>query len=205
MTSELFNKQGYLHIPNFIDETTLSLLRHYLFLRIKAGHANFSAAEKQDAQAPFSHSFYADPLAETILDRGAKTISSYIGESVVPTYSFTRMYGRGDELIRHRDREACEISASLHIARPKGSEISPLFFSKNRDGSDASSVLLEPSDIVIYKGCDIWHWREKFVDHKWYLQIFLHYVRENGPNKGHIYDRRPMLGKGRPGIPGMKL
>ena len=104
------------------------------------------------------------------------------------------MYGRGDELIRHKDREACEISASLHIARPKDSKISPLYFSKNRDGSDASSVLLESSDIVIYKGCDIWHWREKFEDHKWYLQMFLHYVRKDGPNKGHIYDKRSMLG-----------
>lgn len=196
MTSELFNKQGYLHIPNFIDETTLSLLRHYLFLRIKAGHANFSAAEKQDAQAPFSHSFYADPLAETILDRSAKAISSAIGEDVVPSYSFTRMYGRGDELVRHTDRESCEISASLAIARPKGSDISPLYFSKNRDGSDASPIFLENGDIAIYKGCEMWHWREKFVDHKWYLQMFLHYVRKDGPNKGHIYDKRPMLGIG---------
>ena len=194
MTSELFNQQGYLHVPNFIDDTTMSLLKHYLFLRVKAGHANYSATEKQDIQAPFSHSFYADPLSETILDKSAKAISSYIGEDVVPTYSYTRMYGRGDELVRHRDREACEISASLHIARPKGSEISPLYFSKNRDGSDAATVMLESSDIVIYKGCDIWHWREKFEDHKWYLQMFLHYVRKDGPNKGHIYDKRPMLG-----------
>jgi hypothetical protein len=194
MTSEIFNQQGYLYVPKFIDETTMSLLKHYLFLRIKAGHANYSATEKQDMQAPFSHSFYADPLSETILDKSAKAISSHIGEDVVPTYSYTRMYGRGDELIRHIDREACEISVSLHIARPKDSEISPLYFSKNRDGSDAASVLLESSDIVIYKGCDIWHWREKFEDHKWYLQMFLHYVRKEGCNKAHIYDKRPMLG-----------
>ena len=198
MTSELFKKQGYLHVPNFIDETTLSLIRHYLFLRIKAGHSDYTVGgrEVMDLQCPFSHSFYADPLAETILDRSAKAISSYIGEDVVPTYSFTRMYGRGDELIRHQDRESCEISASLAIARPKGSDISPLYFSRNQDGSDASSVFLENSDIVIYNGYDIWHWRDKFEDHKWYLQMFLHYVRANGPYKGHIYDKRPMLGIG---------
>ena len=49
-----------------------------------------------------------DPLAETILDRSAKAISSYVGDYRAATYSFTRMYGRGDELVRNIDRESCE-------------------------------------------------------------------------------------------------
>jgi hypothetical protein len=189
-----FEEQGYLYIPNFIDKDTMSLMKHYFFLRIKAGHANHSPKEKNDIQAPFAHSFYADPFAETILERTGWKLSEILGEDLTPTYSYTRMYGKGDELVRHIDRESCEISASLHLSRPKDTPVSPLYFSKNRDGSDASSVELNSGDIVVYKGCDVWHWREKFVEHNWYLQMFLHYVRKNGPNAHYALDKRPMLG-----------
>ena len=56
-------------------------------------------------------------------------------------------------------------------------------------------IIIEKGDGVIYKGCDIEHWRPIFVqpDGSWHHQVFLHYVDLNGPYK----DFKEELGKER--------
>jgi hypothetical protein len=34
---------------------------------------------------------------------------------MLPTYSYARIYANGDELKKHRDRPACEVSVTLHL------------------------------------------------------------------------------------------
>ena len=46
-------------------------------------------------------------------------------------------------------------------------------FSKNEDGSNASEIKLNPGDLCLYRGCDLYHWRPPFTQ-RWYLQSFLH-------------------------------
>ena len=52
-------------------------------------------------------------------------------------------------------------------------------------------IHLEPGDIIIYKGCEVDHWREKYegLNH---AQVFLHLNDQNGPYK-NLYDGRPLL------------
>ena len=54
-------------------------------------------------------------------------------------------------------------------------------------------VNLEPGDMLIYKGCDLFHWREKF-EGEHHLQAFLHYNDKNGPYGDNLYDGRENLG-----------
>ena len=72
-------------------------------------------------------------------------------------------------------------------------EINPIYFSKNENKSDAIEIKLNPGDLCLYHGCDLYHWRPPFTQ-KWYLQAFLHYVNADGPHKDHLYDKRPYLG-----------
>jgi hypothetical protein len=49
-------------------------------------------------------------------------------------------------------------------------------------------------DAVMYRGCDIYHWREAYKEGKWQAQVFLHYVDQNGPHAEWKYDKRESLG-----------
>jgi hypothetical protein len=55
---------------------------------------------------------------------------------------------------------------------------------------------MAPGDIVVYRGCDLLHWRELFdvPEGSWHVQGFFHYVDANGPHSDHKWDRRPTLG-----------
>jgi hypothetical protein len=183
-----FKEKGYQIVRGFLDENFALFIQDYFYLRIKAGHANTG-----DLQAPFSYSFYADPLIETILEASCESLSKICGFTLLPTYSYTRLYGNGDELVKHRDRPSCEISATLALGIPNGEDINPIYFSKNEDSSDAKEILLRPGDLCLYRGCDLYHWRPPFTQ-RWYLQSFLHYVNADGPYKDYIYDKRTYLG-----------
>ena len=183
-----FKENGYHVIKNFLDNDFVLFIQDYFFLRIKAGHAALD-----DKQAPFAYSFYSDPLIETILEASTEALSEISGFKLLPTYTYSRLYGVGDELVIHRDRPSCEMSATLALGLPEGEQINPIYFSKNEDRSDAVEIILEPGDLCLYRGCDLYHWRPEFTQ-KWYLQAFLHYVNADGPYANHIYDQRPYLG-----------
>jgi hypothetical protein len=57
---------------------------------------------------------------------------------------------------------------------------------------NGNEVFLSPGDMVIYRGCDLLHWRNKFdaKEDSWQVQGFFHYVDANGPHKEHYLDKR---------------
>ena len=52
-------------------------------------------------------------------------------------------------------------------------------------------VSLEPGDMIIYRGCDVYHWREPYLGLN-HAQVFLHYNDLAGPYRKQ-YDGRPIL------------
>jgi hypothetical protein len=183
-----FKENGYYIIRDFLEPDFVKFIQQYFFTRINAGQA-----ELGDVQAPNSYIFYGDPLMDTILGEAAKKLSEVAEYPLLPTYTYTRLYGKGDELVIHRDRPSCELSGTLALSTPEGEEINPIYFSRNEDKSDAIAIHLNPGDLCLYHGCDLYHWREPFTQ-KWYLQSFLHYVNAEGPHKDFLYDKRPYLG-----------
>ena len=55
---------------------------------------------------------------------------------------------------------------------------------------------MDPGDLVIYRGCEIEHWREVFEAPKdsFHVQFFCHYVDANGPYAEWENDKRPFIG-----------
>ena len=96
-------------------------------------------------------------------------------------YVFWRMYQEGESLLPHLDREACEVSATICI----GGDPWDLWI-KSYDGS-SHKITQDPGDALIYRGCDLIHWREEFEGRE-HAQVFIHYVDQDGPNKKHKDD-----------------
>jgi len=133
---------------------------------------------------------YSAVLSETLLEQLRPTIESLTGFNLSPTYSFWRLYQPGAILRPHVDRAACEVSVSISIASEPKKSVWPLFIT-DLNGTDVC-LNLRSSDAVIYMGCDLPHWREMLEDGVCY-NLFLHYVRKDGPRARYIYDMRNSL------------
>ena len=156
-----------------------------------------------DDQIPNTYSHYADIAMETLLEKVQPIMEEKSGVKLVPTYSYARIYKKGDVLHRHKDRSSCEISTTINL----GGEPWPIYLEPDvnvghLDENDnyvpgtnkGVKVDLEPGDMLMYKGCILEHWREAFKGENC-VQVFLHYNDASGPNStDNIYDKRPFLG-----------
>ena len=136
-----------------------------------------------DTQIPNTYSIYGDPAFDTLLMKMLPVMKKETGLDVVPTYSYARMYKKGDELKKHKDRPSCEISTTLNL----GGDPWSIFLENNK-------VVLEIGDMLIYEGCKLEHWREPFEGDNC-GQVFLHYNNANGQFKNmNVFDGREKLG-----------
>ena len=119
---------------------------------------------------------------ENLSDFLLPKIESATGLKLLPTYTFFRVYKAGDILEKHRDRPSCEISISLCL-RKKGN-IWPIYINN-------TAIMLEEGDALIYKGCEVEHWREPYTEGTKLAQVFLHYVDANGPYTEWKNDKVP--------------
>ena len=144
-----------------------------------------------DEQVPNTYSHYADLVMETLLQKVQPLMEKYTGLKLSPTYSYARIYKKGDVLARHKDRFSCEISTTLNL----GGEQWPIYLEPSgREGQAGIKVDLEPGDMLIYSGCDLEHWREAFAG-KNCAQVFLHYNNARKKTaKENKFDKRPFLG-----------
>ena len=157
-----------------------------------------------DKQVPNTYSHYADMVMETLMMKVLPRMEKETGLQLIPTYSYARIYKKGDILKRHKDRPSCEISTTVNL----GGDPWPIFIDgtgsnnvideyKNimkPNAPEGTKVLLEVGDMLVYSGCELEHWREPFKGNTC-GQVFLHYNHVNGPfadtNK---FDGRPLLG-----------
>ena len=144
-----------------------------------------------DPQAPDTYSHYGDIGMETLLLKVQPILEKELSMKLSPTYSFARLYKNGDELVRHKDRYSCEVSATLNLG---GDPWSIFLEPSGKQEEEGLEVLLEPGDMLIYEGEKMEHWREKFNGESC-GQVFLHYndASLDGAEKNK-YDGRPFLG-----------
>ena len=118
-----------------------------------------------------------------ILVEKTPEISNVVGELVLPTYTYARWQTTGHELPRHRDRPSCEVSLSVNLKKDKDWDIWI-----QKPNKEEVSINLNPGDAVLYLGCQADHWRNKFEGNE-HIQLFLHYVRADGPKAWAFFDK----------------
>ena len=170
----------------------------------KVNPVNPFMGTRTDRQVPGCYTKYADWVMETLLMYMIPVMKAKTGLELIPTYTYTRLYEKGNILKRHKDRPSCEVSTTLHL----GGNEWPIFLDpsgqnfvvdeyKNIHKAGAPKgvrVDLKVGDMLIYSGCDLEHWREPFEGNVC-SQVFLHYNHANGPfAKTNLLDGRPLLG-----------
>ena len=159
--------------------------------------------ESRDEQIPDTYSQYANMAMETLLLKCQPGMEKATGLKLYPAYTYARIYKKGDELKRHKDRFSCEISTTMNL----GGDDWPIYLSPNEnvgapDGKNITTaskakgvrVDLKPGDMLVYRGVELEHWREKFKG-KECVQVFLHYNNRKTPGaKDNMFDKRPHLG-----------
>lgn len=182
ITTEYFEKNGYVVLKDVLSKNQCDQLTQHMFSLLKQGKLI------KDDQCPLSDAVYGDEIFDSLLQRFAKPIGDSVGRTLLPTYTYARIYRPGEVLKRHKDRPSCEISATMTLGFDADA-IWPIVFDEDRE----VSVSLDVGEMAVYKGCDILHWRKAFKGN-WHVQVFLHYVDANGPYKNHFRDGREKFG-----------
>ena len=144
-----------------------------------------------DEQVPNTYSHYSDIAMETLLQEVKPIMEKHTKLKLSETYSYARIYKKGDLLARHKDRYSCEVSTTLNL----GGDPWPIYLDPTgQTGQAGIEVNLNPGDMLIYSGCELEHWREEFKGESC-GQVFLHYNKTGSKiSKQNKFDRRPMLG-----------
>tara|TARA_Y100001972_G_scaffold54579_1_gene67323 strand:+ start:36 stop:683 length:648 start_codon:yes stop_codon:yes gene_type:complete len=208
-----FQTKKYQVIKNVISYELANFIYNYFLLKrdaVRYMYENNIHSQDSilgtwsDQQIPNTYSCYGDFVMETLIMKVLPVMKKETGLDLIPTYTYARAYKKGDELKRHKDRPSCEISTTVNL----GGDPWPIFIDgtgtdnvideyKNIHKPNApagSKVVLEVGDMLIYRGCELEHWREPFEGDSC-GQVFLHYNDVNGPYGTQcLFDGRPKLG-----------
>ena len=174
-------QNNFLFVPNFISQERAQSLSSWLLSERDAGRLiddprlNIGVFGKASQDSV--------PFLELLCEK-RNEVGNLVEESLLPTYSYCMVYSPESQLIRHLDRPACEISLTVHLG---GDTKWPISIEK--PNGEEVTLNLNVGDAVVYLGCTASHWREKFTG-QYYSQVFLHYVRSNGPNSWAYFDKR---------------
>ena len=213
----VFKKDKYIIIKKAISYELANFGYNYLLLKRDAtkwmhdnnyiskftpGHGTW-----RDTQVPNTYAIYGDTFMETLMMKVLPIMQERTEMTLIPCYTYTRVYKKGDILKRHKDRPSCEISTTLHLGGtpwpifldPTGADF-VIYGQKEEDKSVKEGapkgipINLEIGDMLVYSGCELEHWREPLEgDHC--AQAFFHYNNVDGPfGTENIFDKRPLLG-----------
>ena len=187
-TIQEFKDKGYVHLKDFLDKGNCEQLTTELKRLVQ------TQKTIKDPQCPLSEAVHGAAAFDSLLEQLLPHFEAASGLKLYPTYSYARLYTtHGEELKNHRDRPACEISATLTLGFD--GDVWSIYMGDDEDKTvNVSKIDMAVGDAVMYRGCDKWHWREPYFEGQWQAQVFLHYVDANGPHAEWKYDKRESLG-----------
>ncbi len=218
--NDQFEKDGYFVIKDLWDPEEL----YYPVPDIR-GQLNYNKNQDSDKnsynhlpvenQVEGSLARYWHPQYRKIHSGVRKKLEKILGRKLYNTYYYDRFYFAGQELLKHTDRDSCEISVSIHISTNLPDDLKdwPFMIKTPDTYADKSktavlvpgeqrSCVLNAGDGILYKGCERPHWRDPMPTPKkkaklfgredlseyYYHQIFFHYVLQDGQRAHCAWD-----------------
>ena len=172
--NEDFEKNGYLKVKDLWDPEELyhpvpSVRGRLDYWDRNPDHYNHHPLE---TQVEGSLARYWFPQYRMIHNGIRKKLEKIIGRKLYNTYYYDRFYFPGQELTKHCDRDACEISVTVHVSTNLPDDLkdwpihikTPDTYTDNKKTSilvpgEERACILNPGDGMIYKGCERPHWR----------------------------------------------
>ena len=173
--NEQFDRDGYLVIRDLWDPEELyhplpDMRGQLNYWDRNPDHFSHVPVEKQ---VEGSISRYYHPQYKEVHSGVRQKLEKVIGRKLYNTYYYDRYYLEGLALTKHTDRGACEISVSIHISTnlphpEKDWEFkikTPDTYTDEKKSAvlvpgEERSVVLNPGDGLLYKGCERPHWRD---------------------------------------------
>jgi hypothetical protein len=178
-----FASRGYRVLHSLLPEPLRAFLYEYAVKSARAGKL-----DPGDKDVPNTPCRYGDPIMEALLKALEPRVVAETALSLFPTYSYFRVYQPGDVLKPHHDRPSCEVSVTINLGHEAPAPW-PLWV-ETQHGPLA--IELQPGDGALYKGIEVRHWRTAFAGTR-AVQVFLHYVNQNGPHWESKFDGRGAL------------
>ena len=211
--NDKFEKDGYLVVKDLWDAEDL-----YHPLPDIKGQLNYWSKDVTqfshnpvEGQVEGSLARYWHPQYRNAHTGIRRKLEKIIGRTLYNTYYYDRYYFPGQALTKHADRDACEISVSIHVSTNLPDKLKDWAFKiKTPDTytddkktavlvpGEERSAILNPGDGLLYKGCERPHWRdamptpekvESAPKEYYYHQIFFHYVLQDGQRAHCAWDR----------------
>lgn len=188
-----YELNGYAVLRDLVPRAQSEAMKRYYRNYVADGFMPFDDAQ---SERYYQHN---EPLARTFHGNFTKLMSLVVGSGVIPSYVYAGSYIAGSALTPHVDRAQCEFSISMQVDFCPDIDRNPspwgLFLkqpatvdaahcadrhedypadSQERDSNPA--VYLSNGDAVIYKGCELVHYRYPLADGCASTSLFMHYV-----------------------------
>jgi hypothetical protein len=167
----LFLEKRYCALPSLIRKSHAAALARYYQALIDYGEWL-----PGDEQVCLRHGYHNETVSRYFHHQLAGFVSRVAGEPVKPTYAYVSAYKQGAVLRPHVDRKQCVFTLSLWIdysTQSSSTEPWPLWFQTN-EGKVA--VTQRSGDAVLFRGCELPHWRDRPPAGSASTTLLFHYV-----------------------------
>ena len=167
----MFKKNKYAIVRQAISKDLASFIANYFSMKkqvfdtclekkfISPYEVLLGEYEGPNEQIPNTYSHYSDIAMETLMLKLQPLMEKTTGLKLYPSYTYARVYKKGDVLKRHKDRFSCEVSTTVNL----GGDDWPIYLEPSgQEGMKGIKIDLKPGDMLVYSGCELEHWREKF-------------------------------------------
>lgn len=179
-----FLKRGWYYLPEIITQEEAI---HIKYQNLCGAMRDLGSLEGHwDPDRGRVLTCYAPPSCTFVVPRVHKLLEPLVGEELIPSYWFSTTYHKGGWMSCHTDRPSCEISVTMNIC---GDAPWPIKL-KDKTGKK-QSVVTPVGHGLAYLGIEVEHWRSplRTHDNDRFMQLFLHFVRKNGPYADYAFDK----------------
>lgn len=168
-----FAEQRYCELPSLIHPAHVAALSRYYEGLIGSGEW-----ELGDPQVRQRYGQHNEQVARYFHHQLIGVVGRVAGEPVKPSYSYVSAYRGGAALGAHVDRKQCEFTLSLLVEDEESSSADewPLWFHLPRG---KVAVTQRSGDAVLFRGCELPHWRERSSAEHTSTILLFHYVPQD--------------------------
>jgi hypothetical protein len=171
-----FAREKYTTLRGILPPEQIRAMQNYFRGLVEEGLMMFN-----DGHVEGRYGIHNDVLSRYFHFQLAPLISRMVGETVKPSYVYSATYLEDAILKPHTDRPQCEFTMSFQVnfepSQPNGVSSWALCLDDLRE--NRVETFLANGDGLIYKGCELVHYREHLAKGHRSTSIFFHFVPES--------------------------